>query len=291
MIDDSRPIVTRKDLIAGFLQLGLRAGSGVMVHASLSSFGHVQGGAGAVIGALMAVITPEGTLMMPSFNHGAAFAEGSAGYYHPAETHTTNGAIPDHFWQLPGVYRSLNPTHAIAAWGKHARRYTQHHHRTLTMGIHSPLGLLGEEGGYGLLLGVDFTSNTYHHVVEMSTGAPCLGQRTEAYPVELPDGRSVMGRTWGWRSQACPINDEARYAAEMRAKGLVKVVNIGACQAIYFRLLDCYTVDSGLLAIGMDSFPPCSRCPVRPKVIPQTVPSDWDAAHKTLLPESTAWEY
>jgi hypothetical protein len=77
----------------------------------------------------------------------------------------------------------------------------------------------------------------------------------------------------------------------MRAKGLVKVVNIGACQAIYFRLLDCYTVDAGLLAIGMDSFPPCSRCPVRPKVIPQTVPSDWDAAHKTLLPESTAWEY
>ena len=43
-----------------------------MVHSSLSRIGHVIGGPGAVIDALLAVIGPDGTLMMPSFNHGAA---------------------------------------------------------------------------------------------------------------------------------------------------------------------------------------------------------------------------
>ena len=136
-----------EDLCHDFRSLGLHAGSGVMVHASLSSFGHVEGGARTVIDALMEVVTPEGTLMMPSFNHGAPFGPNGPGYYHPGETRTTNGAIADLFWRLPGVQRSLDPTHPTAAWGKNAQRYTRGHHRTLTMGPESPLGLLGAEGG------------------------------------------------------------------------------------------------------------------------------------------------
>jgi aminoglycoside N3'-acetyltransferase len=106
---------------------------------------------------------------------------------------------------MDGVCRSLDPTHAIAAWGKHSLQYTQFHHRTLTMGLKSPLGLLYEEDGYGLMLGVTYGANTFHHVVEMATGAPCLGLRTEAYPVALSDGRLVAGRTWGWRAEACSM--------------------------------------------------------------------------------------
>ena len=280
-----------EDLIEGFHGLGIQAGSGVMVHSSLSSFGHVDGGARTVIDALMEVVTPAGTLMMPSFNHAAPFEPGGPGYYHPGETRTTNGAIPDLFWRLPDVWRSLDPTHPIAAWGKHAQRYTCSHHRTLTMGPASPLGLIGAEGGYGLLLGVGYDSNTYHHVVEMSTNAPCLGQRSEAYPVRLPDGRQVLGRTWGWRSQACPIDDAAIYREEMEAQGLHKTAMIGECRATYFRFSDCYRVVAGLLANGKDGAPPCSRCPVCPEQVAQTVASDWDAAAQTLLPDSIAWSY
>jgi len=116
--------------------------------------------------------------------------EGGPGYYHPGETPTTDGAIPDAFWRMPGVQRSLDPTHAFAAWGKDSLRYTRFHHRTLTMGPESPLGLLQRDGGYGLLLGVGYYANTFHHVVEMSTAAPCLGRRSEAYPVILPDAAS-----------------------------------------------------------------------------------------------------
>jgi aminoglycoside N3'-acetyltransferase len=278
-------------IIAGLRELGLRPGDGVMVHSSLKSFGHVEGGPQTVVEALMAVLTPQGTLLMPSFNHGAAFDEDAPGYFDPLTTPTTNGAIPDCFWRMPDVQRSLDPTHPVAAWGRNARRYTEFHHRTLTMGPRSPLGLLQADGGYGLLLGVGYHSNTFHHVVEMSTGAPCLGCRSEAYPVALPDGRRVLGRTWGWRSAGCPITDRAVYGAQMAALGLQRVTNIGGCRATCYRLSDGYAVIADLLAHGTPDAPPCSGCSIRPRVDVHTVTSDWDALEQRPLPDSVAWTY
>lgn len=283
--------ISAAEIAAGLRRLGLLPGDGVMVHSSLKSFGRVEGGPRAVIQALMEVLTPSGTILMPSFNHDTAFRPGAPGYYHPQETPTINGAIPNLFWQLPGVYRSLDPTHPIAAWGKNAQRYTQHHHRTLTMGPGSPLGLLWQDGGYGLLLGVDYHANTFHHIVETSTGAPCLGLRSEAYPVRLPDGRQVTGRTWGWRQEECPITDQLRYQPLMSARSLHRQAMIGAAQVTLFRLQDCYTLVAELLENGLQGYPPCKRCPNRPRTVRQTMPSDWDPASQSPLPGSEAWSY
>jgi len=282
--------LTPADILAGLRLLGIQPGFRLIAHSSLRSFGTVEGGALTVIQALMEAVTPQGTLLMVSFNHEAPFQDGP-GYYHPLETPTIDGAIPDLFWRLPGVQRSLDPTHAFAAWGRDAVRYTAAHHRTLTMGPESPLGLLHADGGYGLLLGVGYEVNTFHHVVETCTEAPCLGKRSEAYPVILPDGRRVMGRTWGWRGAPCPINDESRYPAEMRRRGLEKVIHIGESRVTLFRLADCYEVIAGLLRTGIDGYPPCSGCSIRPRLVPQTVASDWDEADARPLPDSVAWTY
>jgi len=284
-------VVTRAQIVAGLRELGLAAGIGVIVHSSLKSFGRVEGGALTVIEALMEVLTPQGTLLLPSFNHNSIVEEGGAGYYDPLHTPTSNGAIPDLFWRLPGVLRSLDPTHPVAAWGRHAAAYTAGHHRTLTMGPRSPLGLLHRDGGYGLLLGVGYDSNTFHHVVEMSRGAPCLGRRSEEYAVQLPDGRRVAGRTWGWRALECPLDDHPRYAAEMQTRGLQRVAQIGACRATFFRLSDCCEVVAMALEHGRDGFPPCAACPIRPRRVAQTVDSDWDEQAGQPLPNSAAWTY
>jgi aminoglycoside 3-N-acetyltransferase len=279
------------DITRGLRDLGIQAGMGVMVHSSLRSFGHVEGGAPTVIAALMEVVTAEGTLLLPTFNHGTPFEADGAGYYDPLTTPTINGAIPDAFWRMPGVQRSLDPTHPFAAWGKHAQRYVEQHHRTLTMGAQSPLGLLQADGGYCLLLGVDYYSNTFHHVVEMTTGAPCLGRRTEAYPVLLPEGRRVMGRTWGWRDGTCPFTDRNRYGPVMRQLGLDRRVMIGACHAILFKLQDCFEVVAEMLREGYEGLPSCNGCPVRPRHVAQTVNSDWDDAEQKLKPDSVGWTY
>jgi aminoglycoside 3-N-acetyltransferase len=285
------PELTRSAIAAGLHTLGLRAGMGVMVHSSLRSFGRVEGGAPTVIEALMDVLTPNGTLLMPSFNHGVPFEDDGPGVYDPRVTPTINGAIPGAFWRMPGVHRSLDPTHPIAAWGQHAERYTQHHHRTLTMGSGSPLGLLNADRGYGLLLGIDTTYNTFHHVIETTLNVPCLGKRTEAYPVQLPDGRRVLGRTWGWRDGDCPFTDENRYGTIMAERGLQRQRVIGNCTATLFRLQDCFAVVAELLRDGGFGFPPCSGCAIRPRVNEHTVESDWDAVSETLKLESAAWGY
>ncbi len=292
MADSSVPSeVIRQEIVLGLRRLGLHPGDGVMVHSSLKSFGRVAGGAGTIIAALMEVLTPAGTLMMPSFNHGRAFAEGGPGFFDPLSTPTTNGVIPENFWRMPGVYRSLHPTHSFAAWGRNARRYTELHHRTLTCGPGSPLGTLGREGGFGLLIGVGYSANTYHHVVEQSTGAPCLGRRTEALSIRLPGGRMVEARSWTWRERSCPITDATRYAPLMQQRGMQRETVVGASRLICFRLRDCFDVVAGLLAGGIGPFPPCHRCPIRPRRTRWTVPSDWDDRRGCLKPDSPSLAY
>ena len=287
------PTLAYTDLIASFRKIGLARGMGLVVHSSLKSFGHVAGGPHAVLQALMDILTPAGTLLLPTFNHGVPFEPGGAGYFDPLQTPTINGAIPDAFWRLPGVSRSLDPTHPFAAWGKNSLRYTANHHRTITMGPQSPLGLLLQDDGWCLLLGVTYLANTFHHAVEMSpaVSAPCLGVRTEAYPVRLPGGRMVTGRTWGWRGGECPFTDHGRYGAEMQRLGLERVLQVGLSQVTLYRLSDGYQVIASILKNGLDGIAGCSGCPVRPRQCEFTVPSDWDFTRQEPLPDSSAWTY
>jgi aminoglycoside N3'-acetyltransferase len=283
--------IERSDLISAFHALGLGHGLRLVVHSSLSSFGFVGGGASTVIDALIETVGGGGVIVMPSFNHGRPFEGADPGLYDPLETSTTNGRIPDVFWRRADVARSLNPTHAFAVWGKDATEYTAGHHRTLTMGPDSPLGILHRQGGYGLLLGVGYNRNTFHHVVEMTTSAPCLGRRTEAYPVRIGDNRTVLGRTWGWRGGRCPFTDQTRYGMLMESRSLQKTIQIGECRAIFYALDDCFRVVRELLARGGFGFPGCDECPIRPRHTIWTVESDWDDELEQLRSNSQAWRY
>ena len=264
--------ITQKHLEAGLAALGLRTGARVVVHSSLSSFGRVKGGPDTVIDALKAIVGVSGTIVMPSFNHGAPFEPGGPGVYDPAVTPTSNGAIPDRFRRLPGTFRSLNPTHAFAAWGSDAEEMIRAHHKGTTMGPGSPLDRLWRADGSVLLLGVGFTANTFHHVVERSVGAPCLGERSERYPVRMPDGRIEMVATWGWRDGTCPITDSDRYGPILIASGTVRQATIGSSKCLLFSMRDCHAVVSRLLTHGLPPHPPCTKCPIRPRRVKWTVP-------------------
>ena len=268
--------ITPKDIRLGLERFGFSSGDRIMVHSSLSSFGWVEGGAEAVIEALMDLVGSEGTILMPSFNHGALFREGGPGIFDPLETRCTDGRIPDTFWRTKGVYRSLNPTHSFAAWGRDAERYTKDHHLTLTMGEDSPLGLLARDGGYQLNIGTKHHSTTAKHLAETMNRSPCLGYRTKVYPVRLPDGRIVQHRTWGWRERSCPITDSDKHIeAEMERLKLQQKGYVGKSLVTYFKLRDLLKTIHNLLDNGHDGFPPCSSCPIRPREANATHPSDW----------------
>lgn len=268
--------LTTEQIRAGLADLGVEPGMHVMVHSSLSAFGWVEGGAEAVVAALMDAVGPGGTLLMPSFNHDVPFRPGGPGIYDPAVTPTGNGRIPDTFWRLPGVRRSLNPTHPYAAWGANAERYTRDHHNTLTMGEDSPLGLLARDGGFQLNLGTTHLTTTAKHVAETMLRVPCLGYRTEAYPVRLPDGSRAIHRTWGWRERDCPLTESGLLIEqEMMRRGLQRTQRIGPCPVTLFQVRDVIRTIWDLLRHGYRGIPPCSRCPIRPRRTRATVPSDW----------------
>jgi aminoglycoside N3'-acetyltransferase len=66
-------VVTKDDIKAGLLDLGLKRGDHAVVHSSLSSLGHVEGGAEAVIVALEEALTPDGTLVMATYSGGLIY--------------------------------------------------------------------------------------------------------------------------------------------------------------------------------------------------------------------------
>ncbi|CAM5394008.1 aminoglycoside phosphotransferase [Bacillus safensis FO-36b] [Bacillus safensis subsp. safensis] len=66
LIENQAEPMTKERIKADLVQLGVKKGMILCVHSSLSSIGWVNGGAVAVIQALMETLTEEGTLIMPA---------------------------------------------------------------------------------------------------------------------------------------------------------------------------------------------------------------------------------
>jgi aminoglycoside 3-N-acetyltransferase len=194
------PRVTSGDLRAALRDLGL-AGQTLMVHSSLRAFGHVEGGAEAVLEALEGLAGCGGTLVLPSFAWCAdEDAEGrdlpaeglpaeglGVRAFDPTETPADTGRISDTFWRRPGVQRSAHPTHALAARGPHAAHLLAGHGLTRCCPWNGPYGRLAHLDAWVLLLGVGVASLTFLHALEDRAEVPYLG-RAVGY-VRWPDGR------------------------------------------------------------------------------------------------------
>ena len=61
-------MVNREDIIKSLREVGLSEGDSVIFHSSLKSFGYVDGGANAVISAFLDVVTPTGTVVVPTLS-------------------------------------------------------------------------------------------------------------------------------------------------------------------------------------------------------------------------------
>lgn len=283
-----KQVLTRAQLIRSLRRLGLRRGDHVVVHSSLALLGHVQGGARTVCSAFMQLISKDGLVLMPGFNHGVPFEPNGPGVFDPLTTPTINGAVPEEFRKMPRVYRSLDPTHSFSAWGRDARRFVENHHRVTTMGQGSPLELMEKAGGKIVIIGVP-RANTFQHVVEMTNDVPCLGRRTEEYPVQLPSGKRVMCRTWGWRAGGCPVSDGVAYLAWLRKHKKIRELKIGHADVWVIGMRDCRRAIEAALHIRGKGASLCRRCNTRPRRVSQTVASDWDAAAGCVQPGTTAY--
>ena len=218
----------------------------LVIHSSLSSIGHVDGGARTVVNALMSVLGKSGTLMVPTFTY--SFEELSFATeepFDPEKTKSRVGAITEAVRHFPGAVRSFHPTHSVAAVGKLADKLTRDHLATSPFGFDNPFHRLSEAGGYVLLLGVGHTANSLVHVAEVFAGVPYLnvtftpGREFER-AIIVRNGKKVLGLEI-YESPGCSRGFGAAEEV-LESAGLIKWGKIGDADTQLFNAkdaLDC----------------------------------------------------
>jgi len=191
--------------------LGVPAGGVVLMHSSLRSIGFVAGGPQAVVEALLEVLTPDGTLVVPTHT--------------PDNTdpaHWRNPPVPAPWWPVirdespgfdpaltpagramgrlaelvrtwPGARRSSHPQVSFAALGARADEVVAEHRLDDGLGDSSPLGAVYRLDGSVLLLGCGHANNTSMHLAEWRR--PTAPRHVVGSSLRLPDG-SASWQEW-----------------------------------------------------------------------------------------------
>ena len=193
--------VTGAAIRAGFERLGI-AGA-VEVHSSLSAFGHVEGGAEAVVDAVIGVFD---LVLVPTFTYGTyasppegadleqnGIDDGTVWDAAPEVFHADMavareiGVIPETLRKRPGALRSMHPIESFAALGEGAAQLVAS--QTLDEPL-QPIARLFERGGWVVMMGTDLTSCTAVHLGEARAGRRyfvrwCADGQGRRYPVRV----------------------------------------------------------------------------------------------------------
>jgi aminoglycoside N3'-acetyltransferase len=235
---DIRP-VTEQEIKNGFEQLGLHAGDTVEVHSSLSSFGKVEGGADAVINALIATVGEDGNIVMSAYPLTAPVEltdeEKTKGIQWKAKVlpedsqeRTGMGIIVDTFKRRPDVVTG-HGIHRVAAWGKdkevHQKGYRQ----------------LVENGGLVLLLGVGIDRVSSMHLAERDIPIPQDIEKLNEVPEELlrdyPSDDWAIGYGVG-----TPEDGWSKVYQKADNLGLIKHLKIGNADCHLFKAKDVINI-------------------------------------------------
>src|SRR5438067_1786985 len=152
-------------------ELGIVSGATALVHSSMEEISRRVPSMTAirVVKILQELVGADGTLVMPTFPFlGKQLHYVETGRkFDVMRTPSQVGLITEVFRRMPGVVRSMHPTHPFAAWGRHAEDLTNAHHLGGTFDAQSPIFRLQEYDGLVLGLGTGLRDSfTILHVAE-----------------------------------------------------------------------------------------------------------------------------
>lgn len=176
---------TRKGLAERFAELGIEPGAVICVHSALSQLGHLVEGPESVVLALQDTV-PGCTIMMPTFPfEGSTFHYlASNPVYDPLRTPSRSGLLTEIFRKMPGVRRSLHPTHPCAALGPRSEE--------LIAGVELSVEPFGDASTFGR-----FSARDDAYVVLIHTNVASINHRFQelvSWPnLFLPDLSEASG--------------------------------------------------------------------------------------------------
>ncbi len=231
--------LTREQIGEALRVLGLRAGDIVFVHSSLSSMGYVEGGADAVVDALLDVLGPEGTLVVPTFtpSHGREAEPVFDALHDQSEV----GKITEAVRVRPEARRSVHVYHSVAALGPRAQEITAIHGPS-AWAADGPFWQLYELDARILLLGVPYLRSTYFHFPEQLVLAFYRTIGNVDARVRGPDGTERPLPTRPFRPKPGFGPDLNKFGVLLEEKGLVRAGAVGNAVARLFRARDVVEV-------------------------------------------------
>lgn len=224
--------MNKHDLITEFRNIGITEGTALEVHSSLSSFGYVEGGAEAIIEALMECVGETGSIFMPALRLSAPMElteqDKSMGLtvkikVLPKDAPRTDmGIIADTFRQRADVITGEGIIRT-SGWGAHGEEAAK-----------GGLDYVIHNSGMALLLGVDIYKLTAMHYME------------DILPKEISDifapgeevSRIYPPDEWFIETGEPPVKPWYTIQDMAYRNGLIKDGYISKCKYMFFNILD-----------------------------------------------------
>jgi aminoglycoside 3-N-acetyltransferase len=258
-IEASGAPVTRSRIAADLGRLGVRPGSVLLVHSSLSALGWVCGRAQAVVEGLLDALGADGTLVVPAHTSGNCdpatwrnppvpedwwpVIRAELPAFDPRVTPADHmGAIAELVRTWPGALRSAHPQVSFAAVGPQAEAITSGHALDSGFGERSPLARVHDLDGDVLLLGVGHGSNSSLHLAEHRVPDP--PRESSAAAVATPAGR----RWVTWEDVVADQDDFEALGAAFDATGGTRAGPVGEGEGRLMRQRELVAFAAGWLA-------------------------------------------
>ena len=258
--------------------LSVADGHLVFVHSSLSRLGYVEISIEELIHDLRGAVGESGTLAMPVFSEN--YPEMSTEPYDKAKSPSTAGIVGEVFRKMPGVLRSDNPCHSVAAIGPLAEEFTAPTGNWEMFDRKGPFGKLYDWNGWIIMLGCSLEANTMLHAIE----AWALPYLPPMY-LNVSDGkgglkRVVCRRFPNWCREWYGKDEEGKIQKRLYERGLISEQVLGAGKVYAMKAKDlvdqCLQVlkkEPGILLCERDNCCTCVGCRAMLEdwVVPDTV--------------------
>jgi aminoglycoside 3-N-acetyltransferase len=242
------PQVTKEGIKRGLAEVGIREGDLVFCHSSLSAFGQVDGGADAVIDALLEAVGSAGTVVVPTFTWGSNHAKAVA-LFDVANDPSEVGKITEVFHKRPGVMRNEHVCHSVAAIGPQAEAVMGDSVRPFAGD--ASLYRCYELDSWYLLMGCDFGSATALHTVEEIAQVPYRSYRDfEGSTVIRPDGTEVPSQSVEYLMEDGLGNDFQKMGDVFASEGILRRATVGKATFTNARIRD--VIDHGTAHMEQD---------------------------------------
>lgn len=163
---------TTHDLMDVLKSMGMKEGSVVFIHSSMTEFYNFQGTAEELINSIIDVIGSSGTLLMPAYPKCKFAPERDLDNpewidFDVNTTPSGAGYLTEVFRNYPGVKRSINIQHSVCAYGYLAGYFVSEHHLSVTAwDEYSPYYKLFLKDALIFKFGLPHLLPTVHHCTE-----------------------------------------------------------------------------------------------------------------------------